>query len=203
MSSPWVIVTERLLLAEIYAARIGDRTASDICQWNPLDDETPRPAFDQSATLLVDLEMVALHPHEATRWLGSHEGRRCGWYDKFTARIAEEAFDLGVATVFSTAAPLEEVVSVLFGPGGTSVTTTQGPTRRDMERLARLSDRELEVLQLVAQGHSAASIGSILGITTHTVSTHRRRAMKKLDTVQQSQAVALLARAGGVSRPPE
>jgi DNA-binding NarL/FixJ family response regulator len=43
-----------------------------------------------------------------------------------------------------------------------------------------LSDRETEVLQLLATGPTAASVGRQLGISAATVLTHRRNFMRKL-----------------------
>lgn len=44
-----------------------------------------------------------------------------------------------------------------------------------------LSTRQREVLQLVAEGHSAKEIGTILGISAKTVEFHKGSIMKKLD----------------------
>lgn len=44
-----------------------------------------------------------------------------------------------------------------------------------------LSSRQREVLQLVAEGHSAKGIGSILKISSKTVEFHKGSIMKKLD----------------------
>jgi len=47
--------------------------------------------------------------------------------------------------------------------------------------LARLSPRELEVLQLVAEGKSSATIANILFLSPKTVETYRVRLMQKLN----------------------
>lgn len=44
-----------------------------------------------------------------------------------------------------------------------------------------LSDRERQILQLVAEGHTNREIAASLGITPKTVDTHRTRLMTKLD----------------------
>jgi DNA-binding NarL/FixJ family response regulator len=49
------------------------------------------------------------------------------------------------------------------------------------EEAAALSDRERQILQLVAEGHTNRQIASALGITPKTVDTHRTRLMTKLD----------------------
>ncbi|MBP7002337.1 LuxR family transcriptional regulator [Amaricoccus sp.] len=51
-----------------------------------------------------------------------------------------------------------------------------------------LSDREAEVLAWVARGKSNASIGEILGISSHTVDAHLRRIYLKLGVVDRLSA---------------
>lgn len=46
--------------------------------------------------------------------------------------------------------------------------------------LTLLSRREREILQLVAEGHSSAKIGTMLNISPKTVDTYRSRLMQKL-----------------------
>ena len=50
----------------------------------------------------------------------------------------------------------------------------------DLDPLARLSPREREVLQLVAEGKSSAQIAGILSLSPKTVETYRSRLMQKL-----------------------
>ena len=45
----------------------------------------------------------------------------------------------------------------------------------------KLSAREREVLQLIAESKTSAEIGRSLHISVHTVDTHRRKIMEKLD----------------------
>jgi len=49
------------------------------------------------------------------------------------------------------------------------------------EETISLSDRERQILQLVAEGHTNRQIATALGITQKTVDTHRTRLMAKLD----------------------
>jgi len=62
------------------------------------------------------------------------------------------------------------------------------PTRR-AERLAELSDREEEVLRLLAEGRSNAEIGRELFISEATVKTHVTRVLAKLGVRDRVQAV--------------
>jgi len=62
-----------------------------------------------------------------------------------------------------------------------------------------LTPRELETLQLLAEGHSTRSIAIILGISPKTVETHRANLMDKLD-LHDLASLTRLALRTGVSR---
>lgn len=51
----------------------------------------------------------------------------------------------------------------------------------ETDPLARLTERELEVLRLVASGRSNKEMATELGISRRTVETHRENLMRKLD----------------------
>jgi two-component system, NarL family, response regulator NreC len=63
----------------------------------------------------------------------------------------------------------------------------------------RLSDREREVLQLMAEGHSTKSIAAVLGISPATVETHRSHVFEKLDLHSIAEAVLYAVRRGLIS----
>jgi DNA-binding NarL/FixJ family response regulator len=51
----------------------------------------------------------------------------------------------------------------------------------EQDSLARLSSRERQVLQMLAEGHAAAEIATTLSLSPKTVETYRARMMTKLD----------------------
>ncbi|GAB3280683.1 regulatory protein, luxR family [Saccharopolyspora kobensis] len=59
-----------------------------------------------------------------------------------------------------------------------------------------LSGREVEVLQLVADGRSNKEIGEALNLSALTVKSHLSRIGRKLGTGDRAQMVALAMRAG-------
>ena len=65
--------------------------------------------------------------------------------------------------------------------------------------LEALSPREREVLQLVAEGHTNASIATRLGISPKTVDHHRTNLMQKLDLHDLASVVRFAIRQGLVT----
>lgn len=62
-----------------------------------------------------------------------------------------------------------------------------------------LSEREREVLQLVAEAHSSKAIAEILSVSVTTVETHRSRIFQKLDIHSTAELVLYAVRRGLVS----
>lgn len=55
------------------------------------------------------------------------------------------------------------------------------PASADQELLNQLTEREIEILRLVAQGFSSTEIGAQLYISPRTVDTHRNNLIQKLE----------------------
>ncbi len=67
------------------------------------------------------------------------------------------------------------------------------------DRIPALTQREREVLRLLADGHANDEIGKRLRISPETVRTHVRKAMTKLDADTRTQAVATALRQSIIS----
>ena len=65
-----------------------------------------------------------------------------------------------------------------------------------------LTERELEVLQLLAQGKTNGQIGATLFISTKTASVHVTNILRKLGVTSRVQAAALGERAGLLATEP-
>lgn len=69
----------------------------------------------------------------------------------------------------------------------------------DRSRLDKLSDRERDVLRLVAEGYSAPDIAARLGISAKTVDTYRHRIGEKLGVNGRPEYVRFALRTGLLS----
>jgi two-component system, NarL family, response regulator NreC len=64
------------------------------------------------------------------------------------------------------------------------------------DRFDALSEREREVFQLIAEGHSNKDIAALLNVSPGTVETHRARIMEKLDVHSAAEIVLYAVRKG-------
>jgi DNA-binding NarL/FixJ family response regulator len=73
----------------------------------------------------------------------------------------------------------------------------QGVTDRSgVSPLSSLSQREREILKLVADGHSSAKIGALLHLSPKTVDTYRSRMMQKLHVTDLAGVIKLAIQHG-------
>ena len=99
-----------------------------------------------------------------------------------------------------------ELVGALhtIAEGGTYVDPRLRPallSRRSTERLPALSNREREVLDLLAQGLTGEAVAERLVLSSETIKTHIRNAMSKLEANTRVHAIAIALREGYISPP--
>jgi DNA-binding NarL/FixJ family response regulator len=116
------------------------------------------------------------------------------------ADVAADAFELGASGyLLKTCAAAEIVLAVREAlRGKTYVSKDLSPDiiesilwerRERANHHERLTDRQLEVLQLVAEGKMMKEIGSILQMSPRTVASHKYKMMKKLGATSTSELV--------------
>jgi LuxR family maltose regulon positive regulatory protein len=74
---------------------------------------------------------------------------------------------------------------------GVSGTAAVGPKQAPLPLIEPLSDREIEVLQLIADGYSNQQVAEQLFISLGTVKAHTASIYRKLDVRSRTQAVAV------------
>ncbi|HEY9225808.1 MAG TPA: response regulator transcription factor [Gemmatimonadaceae bacterium] len=74
--------------------------------------------------------------------------------------------------------------------------TKKDPAQSERERFEKLTQRERDVLRLVAQGYSAPEIGEKLFISPKTVDTYKQRIQEKVGLMHRSDYVQFALRLG-------
>jgi DNA-binding NarL/FixJ family response regulator len=113
--------------------------------------------------------------------------------------LVVEALDAGVRGFVLKEAPLADVARAIetVGAGGVYVDPVLAGALASGDKstqLKLLSQREREVLRLLADGHRNEEIGRRLHIASETARAHIRNAMRKLGSDTRTQAVATALR---------
>jgi DNA-binding NarL/FixJ family response regulator len=124
--------------------------------------------------------------------------------DASDATLAGAALRAGIRGVLSREASPEEIESAIQAANAGLIVVSAGslpellPESRSVrEALAEpLSDRELEVLNLIAEGLSNKLVAQGLGISEHTVKTHVTAILTKLGASSRTEAVSQAIRRG-------
>jgi DNA-binding NarL/FixJ family response regulator len=109
--------------------------------------------------------------------------------------LLTEALDAGVRGFVLKEAPMDDLVRAVqaVAAGGSYVDPVLAGTLAAASlgsAMPQLTQRERDVLRLLADGLSNEEIGKRLFISAETVRTHVRKAMDKLDADTRTQAVA-------------
>jgi DNA-binding NarL/FixJ family response regulator len=145
---------------------------------------------------VVDLRMPRLSGVEIAR-RASRSSPETGviLYTAYGERaLLTEALDAGARGFVLKEAPLDDLVRAVetVAAGGTYVDPVLAGVlaSSSANEVPSLTQRERDVLRLLADGLSNEEIGKRLFISPETVRTHIRKAMDKLDADTRTQAVA-------------
>lgn len=104
----------------------------------------------------------------------------------------EEIIDAVKATAKGEKFFCTRILDYLLEKSFSSGSTSRENSNRERETSCLptpLSPREIEIVQLIARGLIAKEIASELNLSTHTIYTHRKNIMKKLDLSSASELV--------------
>src|SRR5919202_427844 len=158
----------------------------------------------------MDIRMPELDGLEATRWILSAEPAThvliLTTFD--LDEYVYEALRAGASGFVLKDDPPEQLLAAIRIVAGGDALLSPAITRRVIERFTRipqpappreledLTERELDVLRLIARGLSNAEIGQELYISDTTVKTHITQILQKLDLRDRVQAVVLAYETG-------
>lgn len=97
-------------------------------------------------------------------------------------------------------APRQEILSAIRAVSQGRPYTSSSIATKALQRMAKpsLTQRELDVLQLLAEGRSNKDIARRLSITEGTAKTHVKAILTKLDAISRTEAVAVAHKRGMV-----
>ncbi|MBW2316508.1 MAG: response regulator transcription factor [Deltaproteobacteria bacterium] len=161
--------------------------------------------------VLMDISMPRLSGIDATRRIaadGNSKVLALSMHD--TQSYVEEALRAGASGYVHKNASAEDLFTAIDAVRGgesyLSPTVTQQvvdaiarPGDRPASAVSALTNREREVLKLIADGLSSKEIAGQLGVSLKTIESHRANLMDKLDIHKVSGLVRFAVRAGLVA----
>ena len=213
METTILLVDDHRLLREGLRRLLEERADLRVVGEATDGNEAVQLALERKPDLvLMDISMPGLSGIDATRRI-CKEGNGTkvlilSMHDEQS--FVEEVFRAGASGyVIKDAAPsdlLQAIDAVRAGDSFLSPTITQQvvdaiahPAERPTAAAASLTDREREVLTLIAEGLSSKEIAEKLGVSLKTIESHRANLMDKLDIHKVSGLVRFAIRAGLVS----
>jgi DNA-binding NarL/FixJ family response regulator len=164
---------------------------------------------EEPDVVLMDVRMPHRDGIEATRLVTAETGARVLVLTTFDLDdVVYDALRAGASGFLLKDAPEERLTTAirvvaeggsLFAPSVTRALIAEFSRRsapRPAPALAQLTQRETEVLRLVARGLSNAEIAAELFVTENTVKTHVARMLMKLGLRDRVQAVVLAYECG-------
>lgn len=119
--------------------------------------------------------------------------------------VVTRAVRTGAVGFLPKSEPLERVVAAVrtAAAGGVTFTARQleQATAAAAEDDGPLTERELEVLQLLVDGASTEGIATALTLSVHTIRNHVRNLTEKLGATSRVEAIAMAHRRGLVQPP--
>ena len=115
-------------------------------------------------------------------------------------QYAEAALRLGASGFVLKTAPVAELVDAIKRAAAGGLAFAVRPGRG--AAIARLSERELDVVRLVVDGRSNDEIAARLGIGAKTVESHLRRLFERLDIASRTELATRALREGWLDVPP-
>ncbi len=207
----------RILLADDHkVVRQGTRALlSTIPEWEIVGEaDNGRDAVSLTAELkpdivILDIGMPELNGLDATRQIKKKlpETEILIFTGQETEELVHDVFDSGARSYIMKTDAADQLVDALkalsehkhfftsriseivFARYIQGKKTVEGAPEK-----SRITDREREIVQLLAEGKSSKEIATILGISVRTVETHRAAIMKKLGLKSFSELIRYAVR---------
>ena len=161
----------------------------------------------QPDIVIMDITLPNFNGIEAIRQIKSEQSdiKVVVLFRHATRGCVQQALEAGASGYLHKDSRLEDLSAALaaVSKGSMYLSTIPGSAdelsvSKNTGNAARLTRRELQVLQLIAEGNSTKEIAAILAISEKTVETHRKQIMDKLD-IHEVVSLTKFAIAKGIS----
>lgn len=211
-------VEDHAAIREALAGYLDDRPQMRVVAQSEKGADVPAAcARIRPDVLLLDLELPdgsGLEVCCAVR-LVAPETQVLVFTSQVDGRIAREAIESGALGVLEKSAPLQTLVTAVERVAQGHAFLGSGAMEALQERdvilpsgsETPLTDREIEIMRLIAEGLSNKEVAVNLGISLKTAENHRHRLMRKLgahnaaDLTREAFRVGLISRASPRRRP--
>jgi DNA-binding NarL/FixJ family response regulator len=200
-STTCIVADDHPAMVEAVADMLAESGLSVVGRARNGEDALAKIEARQPDVALIDVRMPRLGGVDVARRAATSAPKTAIiLYTAYGDRaLLTEALDAGARGFVLKEAPLTDLARAveLVAQGGTYVDPVLASflaSSRTTEKLRTLTQRERDVLRLLADGHSNEEIGKRLFISPETVRTHVRKAMAKLDADTRTQAVATALR---------
>ncbi|MBQ6137642.1 MAG: response regulator transcription factor [Kiritimatiellae bacterium] len=145
--------------------------------------------------LLMDLQMPQMSGAEAT--LRIHETvpeAKVLILTTFGDSLdMKKALDGGAAGALVKSSSQDELIGAIrcIAAGGTVLSREIASSVRELQSAPDLSDRQLEILNLISKGFSNQEIANVVGVTLETVKDHIRKILTKMNASTRAEAASL------------
>ena len=167
-------------------------------------------ASQQPDIAVMDISMPTLNGLEAARQMhsSSPKTKTILLTQHYEEQYLSEALEAGVKGYVLKAQAASDLVHAIgrvtrgetYLSPGVSAAVVEAYCSRSGRTRDRLTARERQVLQLIAEGKSTKELATILGISVKTAESHRTRLMQKLD-IHETATLVLYAVRRGIVQP--
>lgn len=210
MTTTIVIVDDHVLFRQGLAALLRERPGWTVVGEAGGGDEAIALATTlKPDVVLIDVEMPGIGGIEAAQQIRAVSPRTTivalSMYTN--AHYQDRMRRAGASAFVRKSQPIHELLDAIrtalagesFKPGNAPSPELEGPVRSARVDAEALSERERDVLRMLAEGKRTAEIGETLGISHKTVETYRARLQQKLGIADLSGIVRFAIRAGLIS----
>ncbi|MFL3659542.1 MAG: LuxR C-terminal-related transcriptional regulator [Opitutales bacterium] len=188
-----VVIEDQIMLRDLVTSMAGSIPGMNVVAEATDGREGMKSCEDENPDLVIfDLFLPGLNGMEILRQYGHKHPKTCfiAISANFTPDSIRELLELGCHGIIaksSSAAKLKEGMREVSNGSGylcpiaASLLRESHQTRGTSKKKGRLSNREREVLQAVAEGFSTKQIAEMLQLSVKTIEAHRANLMKKLD----------------------